>query len=54
MRGREFEKKISPLYLEQLSLDYEQLMMQFEKKHPKSQFSVLTGMKWILSKMKMI
>ncbi|MEW8971283.1 MAG: deoxynucleoside kinase, partial [Mesobacillus sp.] len=25
---------ISPLYLEQLSLDYEQAMLQFEKDHP--------------------
>lgn len=34
MRGREVEKNISPLYLEQLSLDYEQAMIQFEKDHP--------------------
>ncbi|MGV2942493.1 deoxynucleoside kinase [Mesobacillus sp. LC4] len=34
MRGREVEKNISPLYLEQLSLDYEQAMLQFEKDHP--------------------
>ena len=26
MRGREVEKNISPLYLEQLSLDYEETM----------------------------
>jgi deoxyguanosine kinase len=34
MRGREVEKNISPLYLEQLSLDYEQAMIQFEQDHP--------------------
>ncbi|MGA9227834.1 MAG: deoxynucleoside kinase [Mesobacillus sp.] len=34
MRGREVEKNISPLYLEQLSLDYEQAMFQFEQEHP--------------------
>ncbi len=34
MRGREFEKKISPLYLEQLSLDYEDYMNTFEQQHP--------------------
>ncbi len=34
MRGREVEKNISPLYLEQLSLDYEQAMLQFELDHP--------------------
>ncbi|SFB26584.1 MULTISPECIES: deoxynucleoside kinase [unclassified Bacillus (in: firmicutes)] len=34
MRGREIEKKISPLYLEQLSLDYEQAITSFEKQHP--------------------
>jgi deoxyguanosine kinase len=34
MRGREVEKNISPLYLEQLSLDYEQTMSQFEQEHP--------------------
>lgn len=34
MRGREVEKNISPLYLEQLSLDYEQTMFQFEQEHP--------------------
>jgi len=34
MRGREVEKNISPLYLEQLSIDYEQAMLQFEKDHP--------------------
>lgn len=33
-RGREVEKNISPLYLEQLSLDYEQTMTVFEKEHP--------------------
>jgi deoxyguanosine kinase len=34
MRGREVEKNISPLYLEQLSLDYEDAMTAFEKQHP--------------------
>ncbi|MFD2442617.1 deoxynucleoside kinase [Bacillus sp. CGMCC 1.16607] len=34
MRGREFEKKISPLYLEQLSIDYENAITKFEKEHP--------------------
>ncbi|MEH7109804.1 MULTISPECIES: deoxynucleoside kinase [Bacillaceae] len=34
LRGREVEKNISPLYLEQLSLDYEQTMTMFEKQHP--------------------
>jgi deoxyguanosine kinase len=34
MRGREIEKKISPLYLEQLSLDYEEAITHFEKQHP--------------------
>jgi deoxyguanosine kinase len=33
-RGREFEKKINPIYLEQLSLDYEEYMNSFEKTHP--------------------
>lgn len=34
MRGREMEKKISPLYLEQLSLDYEEAISSFEQQHP--------------------
>ncbi|NHM33931.1 deoxynucleoside kinase [Neobacillus terrae] len=34
MRGREIEKKISPLYLEQLSLDYEEAISSFERLHP--------------------
>jgi deoxyguanosine kinase len=34
LRGREIEKKISPLYLEQLSLDYEEAITLFEKQHP--------------------
>lgn len=34
IRGREVEKNISPLYLEQLSLDYEQAMTSFEQAHP--------------------
>jgi deoxyguanosine kinase len=34
MRGREVEKNISPLYLEQLSLDYEKTITDFERNHP--------------------
>ncbi|MGJ7923274.1 deoxynucleoside kinase [Neobacillus sp. LXY-4] len=34
IRGREVERNISPLYLKQLSLDYEQAMLKFEKQHP--------------------
>jgi len=34
LRGREFEKDISPLYLKQLSMDYEQFLNDFEKEHP--------------------
>ncbi|AGK51799.1 deoxynucleoside kinase [Bacillus sp. 1NLA3E] len=34
LRGREVEKNISPLYLEQLSIDYENAMLKFEKLHP--------------------
>lgn len=34
MRGRDFEKKISPDYLELLSLDYRQFIDDFEQKHP--------------------
>ncbi|WP_144514013.1 deoxynucleoside kinase [Bacillus sp. FJAT-22090] len=34
MRGRDFEKKISPEYLEQLSADYRMFINNFEKKHP--------------------
>ncbi|MEH7419287.1 deoxynucleoside kinase [Neobacillus drentensis] len=33
-RGREVEKNISPLYLEQLSIDYENTLASFEKDHP--------------------
>ncbi|RHW30926.1 deoxynucleoside kinase [Neobacillus notoginsengisoli] len=33
-RGREVEKNISPLYLEQLSLDYEEAIAAFERQHP--------------------
>ncbi|MET3700097.1 deoxyguanosine kinase [Bacillus oleivorans] len=35
VRGRDIEKNISPLYLEQLSIDYEKFMDQFQKQHPK-------------------
>ena len=34
LRGREVEKNISPLYLEQLSIDYENAITSFEKTHP--------------------
>lgn len=34
MRGRDFEKKISASYLEQLSTDYRAFIDDFEKKHP--------------------
>lgn len=34
LRGREIEKNISPLYLEQLSIDYENAMEEFERLHP--------------------
>jgi deoxyguanosine kinase len=34
LRGREVEKNISPLYLEQLSIDYENAMHLFEEQHP--------------------
>ncbi|MDV2687193.1 deoxynucleoside kinase, partial [Alkalihalophilus lindianensis] len=33
-RGREMEKNMSPLYLEQLSLDYENTIANFEQEHP--------------------
>ncbi|MGM9924181.1 MAG: deoxynucleoside kinase [Bacillus sp. (in: firmicutes)] len=33
-RGREIEKNISPLYLEQLTIDYQKFMEQFIQKHP--------------------
>lgn len=33
-RGREVEKNISPLYLEQLSMDYETALTRFEEIHP--------------------
>lgn len=34
LRGREFEKNISPIYLEQLSIDYENALNTFEEQHP--------------------
>ncbi|PLR80200.1 deoxynucleoside kinase [Bacillus canaveralius] len=34
LRGREIEKNISPLYLEQLSIDYEHAINSFEQEHP--------------------
>jgi deoxyguanosine kinase len=43
MRGREFEKKISPLYLEQLSIDYENAITIFEKEHPEVQVLRFNG-----------
>ncbi len=33
-RGREIEKNISPLYLEQLAKDYHNFMEQFQQRHP--------------------
>ena len=33
-RGRDIEKNISPLYLEQLSSDYQIFMEMFERQHP--------------------
>lgn len=33
-RGRDIEKNISPLYLEQLTIDYQNFMEQFIEKHP--------------------
>lgn len=33
-RGREIEKNISPLYLEQLMIDYQNFMEQFIEQHP--------------------
>jgi deoxyguanosine kinase len=43
MRGRDFEKNISPLYLEQLSIDYEHTMTSFEKDHPEVQVLRFNG-----------
>ena len=34
LRGRDFEKKISPDYLQQLAADYRMFIDDFEKKHP--------------------
>ncbi|GAA0337137.1 deoxynucleoside kinase [Bacillus carboniphilus] len=34
IRGRAIEKNISPLYLEQLTLDYDQFMDEFQIQHP--------------------
>lgn len=34
LRGRDFEKKISPDYLQQLAADYRRFIDDFEKKHP--------------------
>jgi deoxyguanosine kinase len=34
LRGRDIEKNISPLYLKQLSLDYEEAITSFELRHP--------------------
>ncbi|PMX95354.1 deoxynucleoside kinase, partial [Pseudomonas sp. MPR-R5A] len=33
-RGREIEKNISPLYLEQLAIDYDNKMKKFEEQNP--------------------
>ncbi|MDX5476634.1 MAG: deoxynucleoside kinase [Bacillaceae bacterium] len=34
IRGREIEKNIDPLYLQQLSMDYDTAMEEFEQKYP--------------------
>ncbi|KKK36162.1 deoxyguanosine kinase [Mesobacillus campisalis] len=34
MRGREIEKNISPLYLKQLSIDYDEAITRFESQYP--------------------
>ncbi|MGD7046543.1 deoxynucleoside kinase [Jeotgalibacillus proteolyticus] len=34
MRGRTFEKNMSPLYLEQLAADYDEFIFHFEQTHP--------------------
>ncbi|MEH7125570.1 deoxynucleoside kinase [Bacillus sp. JJ1532] len=34
LRGRDIEKNISPLYLEQLSIDYDKAISDFESQHP--------------------
>ncbi|MEW9503289.1 deoxynucleoside kinase [Jeotgalibacillus marinus] len=34
MRDRDFEKNMSPLYLEQLAADYDEFIHHFEKTHP--------------------
>ena len=34
LRGRSIEKNISPIYLEQLSLDYDKAISEFEEQHP--------------------
>ncbi|WP_053361233.1 deoxynucleoside kinase [Bacillus sp. FJAT-27251] len=34
MRGREIEKNISPLYLKQLSIDYDEAIARFESQYP--------------------
>ncbi|KIL52622.1 deoxynucleoside kinase [Jeotgalibacillus campisalis] len=34
MRGRNFEKNMSPLYLEQLAADYDEFIFHFEQTHP--------------------
>lgn len=43
LRGRTFEQKIEPSYLEQLSADYEQFMNQFEAEHPQIPVIRLNG-----------
>ncbi|MEQ2529662.1 deoxynucleoside kinase [Robertmurraya yapensis] len=42
-RGRSQEKNISPDYLQQLSLDYEQAMQEFEKQNPNIPILRLNG-----------
>jgi deoxyguanosine kinase len=34
MRGRDMEKKIDPLYLQQLSMDYDEEMDRLEQQYP--------------------
>lgn len=43
IRGREIEKNISPLYLKQLSLDYEEAMVHFESQYPDVQVLRFSG-----------
>jgi len=42
-RGREFEKNISSLYLQNLSMDYENYLKQFEIEHPETTVLRING-----------